>query len=38
MLDTLAGDVRSHLTLAARLLADLRPRSRNAEPAKHSTS
>ena len=28
MLDTLAGDVRGHLTLAARLLADLRPRNR----------
>jgi hypothetical protein len=26
MLDTLAGDVRSHLTLASRILADLRPR------------
>jgi hypothetical protein len=25
MLDTLAGDVRTHLELAARVLADLRP-------------
>ena len=38
MLDTLAGDVRGHLKLAAGVLADLRPRSRSAEPAKHSTS
>jgi hypothetical protein len=29
MLDTLAGDVRGHLKLAARILADLRPRIRN---------
>jgi hypothetical protein len=28
MLDTLAGDVRGHLTLASKLLADLRPRGR----------
>jgi hypothetical protein len=27
MLNTLAGDVRSHLTLTSRVLADLRPRS-----------
>jgi len=33
MLDTLAGDVRSHLELAARVLADLRPRSRGADTA-----
>jgi predicted component of type VI protein secretion system len=26
MLDTLAGDVRGHLTLASGILADLRPR------------
>jgi hypothetical protein len=31
MLDTLAGDVRRHLTLAASTLADLRPRSRSAD-------
>lgn len=31
MLDTLAGDVRSHLELAAGVLVDLRPRSRGAE-------
>ena len=30
MLDTLAGDVRGHLELAARTLADLQPRSRRA--------
>ena len=29
MLDTLAGDVRRHLALAARVLADLQPRSRS---------
>ena len=38
MLDTLAGDVRGHLTLAAGVLADLRPRSRSAEPPKHPLS
>ena len=38
MLDTLAGDVRGHLTLAAGVLADLRPRSRSAEPSKHPAS
>jgi predicted HicB family RNase H-like nuclease len=32
MLDTLAGDVRAHLTLAARVLADLQPRSRRIDP------
>ena len=32
MLDTLAGDVRGHLVLAARVLSDLRPLGRNAEP------
>ncbi len=30
MLDTLAGDVRGHLMLAARVLADLQPRRRSA--------
>jgi hypothetical protein len=30
MLDTLAGDVRRHLELAARALADLQPRGGNA--------
>jgi hypothetical protein len=38
MLDTLAGHVRSHLKLAASVLADLRPRGRRAEPLKHPTS
>jgi hypothetical protein len=38
MLDTLAGDVHGHLTLAASVLADLRPRSRSAEPSKHPAS
>ena len=38
MLDTLAGDVRGHLTLAASVLADLRPRNRSAERPKHSAS
>ena len=33
MLDTLAGDVRRHLDLAARVLADLQPQSRSARPA-----
>lgn len=33
MLDTLAGDVRSHLELAARVLSDLQPRSRGADTA-----
>ena len=37
MLDTLAGDVRGHLTLAAKVLADLRPRRRNVSASK-STS
>lgn len=32
MLDTLAGDVRRHLELAARVLADLQPQSRSARP------
>jgi hypothetical protein len=34
MPDTLAGDVRGHLVLAASVLADLRPRSRSAGPSK----
>ena len=38
MLDTLAGDVRRHLTLAAGVLADLRPRSRSADTSTHPTS
>lgn len=38
MLDTLAGDVRGHLTLASSVLADLRPRSRSADPSKHPAS
>lgn len=37
MLDTLGGDVRRHLTLAARVLADLRPRNRSAERPKDPT-
>jgi hypothetical protein len=36
MLDTLAGDVRRHLELAARVLADLQPPSRGARPTAHS--
>jgi hypothetical protein len=38
MLDTLAGDVRGHLTLASSVLADLRPRSRSADASTHSTT
>jgi hypothetical protein len=38
MLDTLAGDVRGHLMLAACVLAGLRPRRRSAEPSNHPTS
>jgi hypothetical protein len=38
MLDTLAGDVRRHLTLAAGVLADLRPRSRCADASTHPTT
>jgi hypothetical protein len=37
MLDTLAGDVRRHLELAARVLADLQPQSRNGRPAVRSS-
>ena len=36
MLDTVAGDVRSHLVLAARVLADLQPRRRGAETSARS--
>lgn len=38
MLDTLAGDVRGHLKLASRVLADLRPRRRCFGPSKHPPS
>jgi hypothetical protein len=38
MLDSLAGDVRGHLTLASSVLADLRPRSRSGAPSNHPTS
>ena len=38
MLDTLAGDVRRHLTMAASVLVDLRPRSRSAMPSKYPAS
>ena len=38
MLDTLAGDVRRHLTLAASVLADLRPRGRSADASTHPTT
>jgi len=37
-LDTLAGDVRSHLSLAAGVLADLRPRSHRAAAPKTPTT
>jgi hypothetical protein len=36
MLDTVAGDVRRHLELAARVLADLQPRGRGAGPSARS--
>ena len=36
-LDALAGDVRSHLSLASGVLADLRPRSHRADTSKHPT-
>lgn len=36
MLDTLAGDVRRHLELAARVLADLQPQSRSTRPTARS--
>ena len=38
MLDTLAGDVRGHLTLASSVLAGLRPRGGGANSAKHLSS
>ena len=38
MLDTLAGDVRRHLTLASGVLADLQPRRQRAEPLTHPTT
>ena len=38
MLDTLAGDVRRHLMLAASVLADLRPRSRSSDASTHPTT
>jgi len=37
MLDTVAGDVRLHLELAARTLADLQPQSRGARPSANPT-
>ncbi len=37
MLDTLAGDVRRHLELAARVLADLQPQRRGVGPTTRST-
>ena len=37
-LDTLAGDVRSHLSLASGVLADLQPRSHRADTSKHPTT
>jgi len=38
MLDTLAGDIRSHLVLASGVLADLRPRSRSTYVSQPSNS
>lgn len=38
MLDTLAGDVRRHLELAARVLADLQPRGRGAKSSEPALS
>ena len=38
ILDTLAGDVRGHLMLAGRVLADLRPRNRHAAASQHHTT
>ena len=38
MLDTLAGDVRGHLTIAAKVLADLQPQRRSGLPSKRPTS
>ena len=36
MLDTLSGDIRRHLALAAAVLADLRPLSKRAAPSKET--
>ena len=38
MLDTLAGDVRGHLILTARVLSELRPRSQKADASTHPTT
>jgi hypothetical protein len=38
MLDTLAGDVRRHLSMAARFLADLQPRSRGVGRSTHRST
>jgi hypothetical protein len=38
MLDTLADDLRDHLELAARVLAELRPRSGRADARRHPSS
>lgn len=38
MFDTLAGDVRGHLMLAGRVLADLRPRNHRADASQHHTT
>ena len=38
MLDTLAGDVRNHLMLAARVLAELQPRRRSGHASAHPTT
>lgn len=38
MLDTLAGDVHGHLMVAARVLSDLRPRSRSVDASTHPTT
>jgi hypothetical protein len=38
MLNTLAGDVRGHLMLAASVLADLRPRRRSGDASTHLTT
>lgn len=38
MLDTLAGDVRGHLMLAAGILAQLQPRSRSVHTSAHPTT
>ena len=38
MLDTLADDLRGHLELAARVLAELRPRSGRFDAPRHPSS